>query len=88
MDYERKLGESFVMKDLRKYRRIPALLDANKANFFGLYPRLISQAMQTWFRVDGVDKVSKEKAIFRSFRSGRTMFGMVGDAFKLVRAWR
>jgi electron transfer flavoprotein-quinone oxidoreductase len=88
LDYEKKLGESFVMKDLKKYKGIPALLHNNKANFFGLYPKLISQAMQTWFRVDGIDKVSKEKEIIRSFRTGRTMFGMVGDAFKLVRAWR
>jgi electron transfer flavoprotein-quinone oxidoreductase len=88
LEYERRLGETFVMKDLKKYKGIPALLHNNKQNFFDLYPTLISQAMQTWFRVDGVDKVSKEKAIFRSFRSGRTMFGMIGDAFKLVRAWR
>jgi electron transfer flavoprotein-quinone oxidoreductase len=88
LEYERRLGETFVMKDLKKYRGIPALLHANKANFFGLYPKLISQAMQTWFRVDGVDKVSKEKEIFRSFRTGRTFFGMVGDAYRLVRAWR
>jgi electron transfer flavoprotein-quinone oxidoreductase len=88
LEYERKLADSFVMKDLKKYRGIPALLHNNKDNFFGLYPRLISQAMQTWFRVDGIDKISKEKEIIRSFRTSRTVFGMVGDAFKLVRAWR
>ncbi len=87
-EYEKRLADTFVIKDLRKYRGIPALLHNNKQNFFGLYPRLISQAMQTWFRVDGVDKVSKEKEIFRSFRSTRTLFGMIGDAFRLVRAWR
>ncbi len=87
-EYTRRLSETFVMKDLKKYRGIPALLHGNKGNFFGLYPKLISQAMQTWFRVDGIDKVSKEKEIFRSFRSARTLLGMMGDAFKLVRAWR
>ena len=87
-EYERRLAQTFVMKDLKKYRGIPALLHKNRQNFFGLYPRLISQAMQTWFRVDGIDKISKEKAIFRSFRTGRSLFGMIGDAFKLVRAWR
>ncbi|CAN5242691.1 FAD-dependent oxidoreductase [soil metagenome] len=87
-EYERRLAQTFVMKDLKKYRGIPALLHRNRQNFFGLYPQLISQAMQTWFRVDGVDKVSKEKAIFRSFRSARSLGGMIGDAFRLVRAWR
>ncbi len=87
-EYERRLADSFVMKDLKKYRGIPELLHRNKQAFFGLYPALISKAMQTWFRVDGIDKKAKEKEIFRSFRSSRTLLGMVGDAFRLVRAWR
>ena len=86
--YEKRLAQSFVMKDLKKYRGIPELLHKNKGNFFGTYPRLLSQAMQTWFRVDGIDKVSKEKAIFRNFRETRTLWGMMGDAFRVVRAWR
>ena len=87
-EYVRRLEESFVMKDLKKYKGIPALLHNNKLNFFGLYPKLISQAMQTWFRVDGVDKKSKEKEIFKAFREARTIWGMIGDAFRVVRAWR
>ncbi|SFG43315.1 electron transfer flavoprotein-quinone oxidoreductase [Novosphingobium sp. CF614] len=87
-EYEKRLGQSFVMKDLKKYKGIPDLLHKNKGNFFGTYPKLISQAMQTWFRVDGIDKISKEKAIFRNFRETRTVWGMMGDAFRLVRAWR
>ena len=87
-EYTRRLEASFVMKDLKKYKGIPALLHANKGTFFGTYPRLVSQAMQTWFRVDGIDKVSKEKEIFRSFREARSLWGMLGDAFRLVRAWR
>lgn len=87
-EYTRRLADSFVMKDLKKYRGIPALLHNNKRTFFGLYPQLISKAAQTWLRVDGVDKVSKEKAILRSFREGRSLFGMIGDALKLARAWR
>jgi len=87
-DYEHRLGQTFVMKDLKKYKGIPELLHKNKGTFFGTYPRLISDAMQTWFRVDGLDKKSKENAIFRNFRQSRTMWGMVGDAFRLVRAWR
>jgi len=88
LEYEKRLEQTFVMKDLKKYKGIPALLHSNKQNFFGLYPKLISGALQTWFRVDGVDKVSKEKEIFQSFRRSRTLLGMMGDAFKLVRAWR
>ncbi|PEQ11764.1 nitrogen fixation protein FixC [Novosphingobium sp. PC22D] len=87
-DYEKRLGETFVMKDLKKYKGIPELLHRKKGAFFGAYPQLVSQAMQTWFRVDGVDKVSKEKAIYSNFRKTRTLRGMMGDAFRLVMAWR
>jgi electron transfer flavoprotein-quinone oxidoreductase len=86
--FAKALEASFVMKDLRKYRGIPDLLHGRKGDLFGTYPRLVSRALQTWFRVDGVDKVSKEKEIFRSFREARSLWGMVGDAFRLVRAWR
>ncbi|MGD0633366.1 MAG: FAD-dependent oxidoreductase [Beijerinckiaceae bacterium] len=85
--YKRTLDETFVMKDLKKYKRIPALLHGNK-QLFGLYPRLLTAAAQTWFRVDGVDKRSKENQILKSFRKGRTLSGLIGDAFKLARAWR
>jgi electron transfer flavoprotein-quinone oxidoreductase len=86
-EYRRRLDDTFVIKDLKKYSGIPAFLHRNKA-VFGLYPRLLAAAAQTWFRVDGVDKLTKEKEILRSFRKGRSLFGLLGDAFQLARAWR
>ncbi|OIQ77208.1 hypothetical protein GALL_411040 [mine drainage metagenome] len=38
--------------------------------------------------VDGVDKKSKEREIFKSFRGSRGVAGLLGDAFKLWRAFR
>lgn len=86
-EYKRRLDQTFVMKDLKKYRNIPGFLHSNK-QLFGLYPRLLSAAAQTWLRVDGVDKLTKEKQILKSFRKGRTLRGLIGDVFKLARAWR
>lgn len=85
--YRRRLDETFVMKDLKKYRRIPNFLHANK-QVFSLYPKLLTGAAQKWFRVDGIDKRTKEKEIVGSFRQGRSVLGLVGDAVKLARAWR
>jgi electron transfer flavoprotein-quinone oxidoreductase len=87
-EYQRRLEASFVMKDLKKYKNIPDFLHKRAAQVFDLYPRLIAQAAQTWFRVDGKDKRSKEGEIFNSFRKSRSLTGLVGDAFKLARAWR
>jgi electron transfer flavoprotein-quinone oxidoreductase len=37
--------------------------------------------------VDGTDKKSKEREVRRSFGQRRGLFGLMGDAFKLWRAF-
>ena len=83
--YKTKLDNSFVMKDLKKYRRMPDIFHRNK-QFFTTYPDLLSQAAQSMIRVDGIDKKSKEQGIKKSFLASRSWFGLVGDAFKFWRA--
>ena len=86
--YKKTLDSSFVMKDMKKYKNIPGYMHANSKMLFGTYPRLIGQAAQNWFRVDGVDKRTKEKEILSSFFRGRKLTGVIGDAVKFARAWR
>ncbi|WP_234085445.1 FAD-dependent oxidoreductase [Azonexus sp. R2A61] len=83
--YKRKLDDSFVMKDLKKYRRMPDIFHKNK-QFFTTYPELLSKAAQTLIRVDGVDKKTKEKSIKQSFVAARSRLGLIGDAFRFWRA--
>ncbi len=85
--YKTALEDSFVLKDLHKYRRLPDVLHRNK-HFFTEYPRLIAQAAETILRVDGVDKRSKEKQIRKTFSSSRRLTGLLGDVFNIARAWR
>lgn len=86
-EYKRRLDATFVMKDLKKYKDLPSFMHRNR-HMFDVYPRLLNQATQTWFRVDGVDKLSKEREIIGSFRKGRGLPGLLGDAFKMMRVWR
>lgn len=86
--YKQALDESYVMKDLKKYKDIPSFIHRNSKTILGVYPRLLGQAAQNWFRVDGTDKRTKEKEILASFRKGRSLTGLIGDAFKFARAWR
>lgn len=85
--YKDKMDESFVMKDLKKYRKLPEVLHSSP-QFFTAYPELVNRAAKTFFTVDGVDKHSKEKEILGSFRTKRSLTGLMGDAFKLWRASR
>ncbi|MBB2157423.1 FAD-dependent oxidoreductase [Gluconacetobacter diazotrophicus] len=86
--YKTLLKESFVMKDLKKYRNVPKMLEEGGHNIMNLYPRLVNRAAQTWFRVDGVDKRAKESEILKNAWRARGVAGLLGDAFKLARAWR
>jgi electron transfer flavoprotein-quinone oxidoreductase len=85
--YKQALDESFVMKDLHKYRDLPAVLHKNP-QFFNGYPQLLSQAARTMLTVDGVDKKSKERAVLGSFRQARGWRGLMSDAVNLWRAIR
>lgn len=86
-NYKAKLDDSFVMKDLHKYRDMPHVFHANR-QFFTTYPELVNRAARTMVTVDGVDKKSKEREILSSFRQKRSLLGLMGDAFKLWRAFR
>lgn len=86
--YKKLLDDSFVMKDLKKYKDMPALLHANSQNYFMAYPQLVSKAMENFLRVDGAPKLEKEKATISAFIKRRSLSGLVGDAWRLARAWR
>ena len=86
--YQKMIEESFVMKDLKKYKRLPDFLHSSGEHLFGTYPQLISKAAQTFLRVDGKDKKSKEREILRSFVKTRGVRGLASDAWKLARSWR
>ncbi|WP_324779136.1 FAD-dependent oxidoreductase [Thiobacillus sedimenti] len=85
--YRSRLDASFVMKDLKKYRRLPVTLERHR-QFLTDYPALLNQAAHTMIRVDGVDKRRKEKEILEAFRERRSLLGLLGDAFRLWRATR
>jgi electron transfer flavoprotein-quinone oxidoreductase len=85
--YKERLDDSFVMKDLHKYRDMPQVLHRNP-QFFTTYPRLLNRAAKTMITVDGGDKKSKQREIFGSFKAARRLRGLVGDAFRLWRAFK
>ncbi|MCL5046644.1 MAG: FAD-dependent oxidoreductase [Actinobacteria bacterium] len=83
--YRERLEESFIMKDLRKYRRvIETFLD--REELFEVYPDLLGDAARGFLSVDGVPKAEKQREIWRRLRRGRGLVNMAGDAYALYRA--
>lgn len=85
--YRNRLNDTFVIKDLKKYKDLPDFLHENP-QLFSNYPNVLSKAAETWFRVDGIDKRTKEGEMLRAFVKDRGWKGLIGDAIKLARAWR
>jgi electron transfer flavoprotein-quinone oxidoreductase len=84
--YRKNLDESFVLKDLKKYKNLHSVFHKNPY-FFTTYPEMLNQAVHELIKVDGVDKKTKEKMIRKNFTQRRSLFGLMGDAYKMWRAF-
>jgi electron transfer flavoprotein-quinone oxidoreductase len=66
--YGSRLAESFVMKDLKKYRRLGGFLYHHK-EIFAQLPELVSFGAREIITVNGVSKKDKEKSILAEIRN-------------------
>lgn len=83
--YQSKLEESFIIKDLKKYKNTSEYFDHN-TELFSLYPELASDAMYTFFNVDGkISKKEVQKQMMREAFKKRSMTGMAKDLYNF---WR
>ena len=85
--YDERLKESFVMKDLKKYKGMHHLMNAYDSSFlFDKLPRAVNAAAYTMFSVDGMPKAEKQKLAVQGIKeaAGGTM-----NLVKLgVKGWR
>lgn len=65
--YEKRLSRSFILKDMKKYRRFGKFLYQNK-ELFNQLPRVASMAAREMLTVDGVSKKQKQKIIMSGLR--------------------
>lgn len=82
--YEEKLKNSFVLRDLRKFRRIPPFLYKNK-DFFSAYPEMIRDSLRIWHTVDGEPKEIKIKKIRNAIFQKVGTVKLIKDVAELVR---
>lgn len=82
--YGERLAGSFVMKDMKKYRRFGKYLYHNK-EIFNELPKLASFAAREMLTVNGVSKKEKQKIIMTEIRKQSSLCRLL----KLLwRGWR
>lgn len=84
--YQRKLEDSFVLKDLYSLRKAPAFFRTHR-QFFGVYPRILNRAAQMFLTVDETPKRDKFKEIFTMARHQRPLRRIARDMVDAVRAF-
>jgi len=84
LGYISRLRDSYIFKDLKKYRRFGQFLHTHPELFTSL-PRWTSLAAREMLTVNGVPKREKQKAIWQEFRS---RFSLVSLLRVLWDGWR
>ena len=85
--YEKKLNDSFIMKDLYDLRNAPGFFRTHR-EFFGVYPRMLNEAARDFLSVDDTSKKERRGEIFRLVRRHRPLRRMGRDVFDALRAFR
>lgn len=85
--YEKQLKNSYVVKDLKKYKNASTTMEDNP-QFFNHYIPAANKAMSEMFTVDGVSKSEKQRLAIKHMTAGRSIFGAAKDGFKIWRAMK
>jgi electron transfer flavoprotein-quinone oxidoreductase len=84
--YGQLLNDSYVIRDLKKYRGAPHFFESRRKEIFTLYPAIGQFAGEAFLTVDGVSKKEKQRQIIRHVLGKRGLVGLVGDAWKAFRS--
>lgn len=79
--YEKKLNESFLMKDLKKVRRIPKVLEGSP-NLMSLYPAKATAMLVDFFSVGLEPKAAIQKKAILKFLKGLPKYQFVRDTLR------
>lgn len=83
--YKGKLANSFVLKDLEKYKEASDLFDRNKF-MFSLYPKLANNVAFEFLNIDGIAKREKQHKIMQMVTKERSKWEIAKDVWKIWRA--
>ncbi|MBI5468296.1 MAG: FAD-dependent oxidoreductase [Deltaproteobacteria bacterium] len=82
--YTERLKESFVLKDLKKYRDVPGILHS-APGIFKEYPDAILEFLQGYFKISEESKDSARREIKKLFRSKVPVWRLMVDLLRLRR---
>ncbi len=85
--YDDRVRDSFIIKDLHKYRKTGDFFEKNP-HLFKIYPEIASKAMKMFFTADETPKKEMQKQILKMAMKKRTKRGLISDMFGAWRAFK
>src|SRR5438270_10512837 len=82
--YRKRLEESFVLHDLKKYRHAPAFV--NNERLQNLYPELLCQAAENVFRSNGTPRDKIGRTVMKTMRGKVPLRTLLRDGWQAARA--
>jgi electron transfer flavoprotein-quinone oxidoreductase len=82
--YRQRLENSFVLQDLKRFKRAPAFL--NNERLLHMYPELLCQAAENVFRSDGKPRRKLGRTIYSTMRGKVGLRTMLRDGWQAARA--
>lgn len=82
--YCRNVYDSFIGKDLKKYKDAAHTLETNP-QYFKEYIPMLNKVAHKFFSVDGTPKAEKQKQVIETFKKEKGLVKLVKD---LYRVWR
>jgi len=81
--YRRLLEDSYVLKDLKLYRRTPGMLHNNR--IYSQYPDMVCSLMDEIYRIDGTPKDTMTKLLLRTAKEKIGLKNLLADVYT---GWR
>lgn len=82
--YRQRLEKSFVLQDLKRFKRAPAFL--NNERLLHMYPELLCQAAENVFRSEGKPRRKLGRTIYSAMRRKVALHTMLRDGWQAARA--
>lgn len=83
--YQKKLENSFVIKDLKSYKNIMDILHDRAKSYLGYYPNKIKDFFKMFTSVDSIPKRNKYHAFIKSIFTDRSISELFKDAIGFIR---
>lgn len=83
--YQKKLENSFVLKDLKSYKNVMDILHTRAASYLKYYPEKISEFFKVFTAVDSIPKKTKFRTFIKSIFTDRSILELFKDAIGFIK---